>query len=94
VIRQGTVVDFVRKPRNTLCHLVFLAFFGSQEEDKGRHLWHYHFEFSEVMAISNHDWEAKRVVLDHKGVVFQRAFQPVDEKRAKEWLEASAKVAV
>ncbi len=68
--------------------------FWPQEKDEGVQWWPYHIEFSEVTVISTHDWETKRVVPDHKGIVFQRAFQPVDEKRAKEWLKALAKVAV
>jgi hypothetical protein len=41
-----------------------------------------------VKALAEKDWEWKRFIPDRQGIVFQRAFQPVAEKRAQEWLDA------
>lgn len=70
------------------------SLFWPQEKDEGYSIWPYQISFSSMTTISVHDWETKRVVPERQGIVFQRAFQPVNDKRAKTWFKTLAKVAV
>ncbi|HLU99769.1 MAG TPA: hypothetical protein VKZ59_00795 [Acidobacteriota bacterium] len=60
--------------------------FWPQEKEKGHALWPFQITFSEVSCLDQEDWQAKAVHPERKGIVFQRAFQPVDTNRAKQWL--------
>jgi predicted RNA-binding protein len=51
--------------------------FWPQEREKNQVLWPFRIRFSEVKAVPEPDWQAQSVTPERKGIVFQRAFQPV-----------------
>jgi hypothetical protein len=57
-----------------------------QEKEKKQVLWPFRIRFSEVKAVAAADWESKAVAPERKGIVFQRAFQPVAEAVAEKWV--------
>lgn len=64
--------------------------FWPQEKEKGHALWPFQITFSEVTCLSEEDWEAEALRPKRKGIVFQRAFQPIKSDRARQWLKALA----
>lgn len=66
--------------------------FWPEEKEKGHTLWPFRLEFSDVTTIGVNDWEARRIIPERTGIVFQRAFQPVSNERAEPWKHAMEKL--
>ena len=66
--------------------------FWPEEKKRGEILWPFRVEFSVERALPGKDWETKRLELDRRGVVFQRALQPLDAGKAGRLLKSLAKL--
>ncbi len=62
--------------------------FWPQEKQRGESLWPYRILFERLKVLPHTDWKTKRYSPDRRGIVFQVAFQPISEDRAKQWLAA------
>ncbi len=62
-----------------------------QEVSEKATLWPFRVLLHETLEIPNQDWVTSRVLIDRSGIVFQRSFQPIDEKRAQKWRNLLAK---
>lgn len=61
--------------------------FWPDEKEKGHVLWPFHIEFDEMRVLPEAVWSEKARRIDRRGIVFQRALQPVTPQLAKEWLQ-------
>lgn len=62
--------------------------FWPQEKVKGHTLWPFRIHFKEVHALDPKGWESKSLKPDRKGIVFQRAFQPLAADRTAAWTKS------
>jgi hypothetical protein len=61
--------------------------FWPQEVSEKQSYWPFRISFQETKALPRKEWETARMATGREGIVFQRAFQSVSEKRAREWLK-------
>lgn len=59
--------------------------FWPQEISEEQSYWPFRISFEETKALPRKDWETARIATGREGIVFQCAFQHVDEKRARGW---------
>jgi hypothetical protein len=59
--------------------------FWPQEVSEKQSYWPFRITFEKTTALPRNHWETRRVVPGREGIVFQRAFQPINEERAGEW---------
>jgi hypothetical protein len=62
--------------------------FWPQEISEKHSYWPFRISFEEMQALARKDWEAAHIATSCEGIVFQRAFQAVNEKRGGEWIKA------
>ncbi|GAB4240023.1 MAG: hypothetical protein Kow00109_15020 [Acidobacteriota bacterium] len=59
--------------------------FWPDEKEKGHVLWPLEIRFDAVHVLPEKDWTTKARQIERRGIVFQRALQPVAAERAQEW---------
>lgn len=59
--------------------------FWPQEKEKGESMWPFRIVLGDLQVLPRKEWETKRV-MPEKGIVLQRAFQPIAEVVAQDWL--------
>lgn len=64
--------------------------FWPQDFSEKQSYWPFRISFEETKALPRKDWATSRIATGREGIVFQRAFQSVDEKRARGWQKALA----
>lgn len=59
--------------------------FWPQEMSDKQSYWPFRISLEETKAFPRQDWETARIATGREGIVFQRAFQSVNQKRAQDW---------
>ena len=62
--------------------------FWPQEVSENQRYWPVRIVLKETRTLPRKNWESHRIPTGREGIVFQRALQAVDEKRAQKWERA------
>ncbi|MBM4092855.1 MAG: EVE domain-containing protein [Planctomycetes bacterium] len=65
--------------------------FWPQEISEKQSYWPFRISFQNTTTLPRKHWETARIATGREGIVFQRAFQTIDEKRAQQWERALSK---